>query len=354
MPKATSPKATIRDVARLAGVSKSTVSAVLNNKAGVAEATRRLVMRTMEDLEYRPTPSARRAFQPAAGRMLGFIVKESGNPYYAEVLAGLEQVAGEHDYLVSVISSAGDYAREQRVVEQLTDSEFAGLIITPIRNDESDLSHIFELKRYGVPFVLLERVPGIQANLVDVDNVQASADATRYLIEQGHARIIHFAGPPYSEHSRERAEGVRRAFSESHLIFTDAMLVPAGDSIHDGYRAALTYFGEVATAERASAVTCYNDLVALGVLRALRELNIAVPGAVSVIGFDGLDLLEHLALGLTTVNMPTQEMGRRAASLLIRQIEASDDLPAEKITLDTELVVRGSTRTLRLHTPALA
>lgn len=354
MPKGTLRKPTISDVARQAGVSKSTVSAVLNNKAGVADATRRLVASAIEKLEYRPTPSARRSFQRTAGRLLGFIVKESGNPYYAEVLAGIEEVAGAHGYLVSVISSAGDYERERHVVEQLTEREYAGLIITPIRNDESDLSHMFELKRYGVPFVLLERVRGIQANLVDVDNVQASANATRYLIDQGHARIIHFAGPRYSEHSRERGEGLRRAFSESHLIFMDSMLVSAGDSIDDGYRAALACFRDLAPGERPSAVTCYNDLVALGVLRALREMGIAVPDDVSVIGFDGLDLLEHLPLGLTTVNIPTQEMGRRAASLLIREIESDSDLPVEKITLDTKLVVRASTGPRRLHVPASA
>lgn len=338
----TSKKPTITDVAERAGVSKSTVSAVLNNRAPVTDSTRREVLRAMAELGYRPTPSARRGFRPPSGRMLGFIVKESGNPYYAEVLAGIEEIAGRQDYLVSVISSAGDYERERSIVEQLTEREYAGLIITPIRNDDTDLSHLFDLKRFGVPFVLLERVSGIQANLVDVDNVEASASAVRYLIEHGHQRILHFAGPEYSEHTRERIEGVRRAFSESQLIYSNAVLVPAGDALEDGYRAALRYFTESDVALRATGVTCYNDLVALGVLKALRELDIAVPADVSVIGFDGWQLLEDLAIGLSTVRLPTREMGRRAASLLITQIEAEGDLPIEKITLETELVIRGS------------
>ena len=334
-------KPTITEVAERAGVSKSTVSAVLNNRTPVAEATRREVLRAMEELGYRPTPSARRAFRPASGRMLGFIVKEAGNPYYAEVLAGIEEVAAAHGYLTAMVSSAGDYARERRVVKDLTERELGGLIITPIRNDETDLSHIFDLRRYGVPFVLLERVPGIQANLVDVDNAQASCDAVNHLLELGHTRIVHFAGPEYSEHSRERADGMRRAFSESHLRFHDAMLITAGDGVDDGYRAARRYFESVAADERATGVTCYNDLVALGVWRAARERGLHVPRDVSIVGFDGLQLLEHLPVGLTTVNIPTLEMGRRAAELLVRQLESGHS-DVEKITLDSELLIRGS------------
>jgi LacI family transcriptional regulator len=342
MPKANTRKPTINEVASRAGVSKSTVSAVLNHKTPVADVTRREVMRAMEELGYRPTPSARRGFRPASGKMIGFIVKEAGNPYYAEVLAGIEEVASERGYLISTVSSAGEYERERRIVNELTERELGGLIITPIRNDDTDLSHIFDLRRYGVPFVLLERVPGIQANLVDVDNVQAATDAVRHLLKLGHTRIVHFAGPSYSEHTRERADGVRRAFSESDLRFHEAMLIPAGDGVEDGYRAALAYFGETPLEQRATAVTCYNDLVALGVWRALRELDIGVPADVSIVGFDGLQLLEHLPLGLTTVNIPTVEMGRRAAGLLIRQIESGSSA-VEKVTLDSELIIRAST-----------
>jgi LacI family transcriptional regulator len=343
MPPAKSSKPTISDVAERAGVSKSTVSAVLNNRVPVTDTTRREVLRAMEQLGYRPTPSARRGFQSPATNMLGFVVKEFGNPYYADVLSGIEAVATEQGYLVSVVSSQGDYERERRIVHELSEREYAGLIITPIRNDDTDISHLFELKQFSIPFVLLERVAGIQASLVDVDNVEASASAIRYLIKQGHERIVHFAGPAYSEHSRERIEGVRRAFSETPHAFTNSMIVETGDSLEDGYRAGLQFFSQIGDDVRATAASCYNDLVALGVMKALRELNLDVPGDVAVMGFDGVPLLDYLQAGLSTVRMPTVEMGRRAADWLIRQIEAGGTLPIEKITLDTELVLRGST-----------
>jgi DNA-binding LacI/PurR family transcriptional regulator len=336
---------TISDVAALAGVSKSTVSAVLNNKK-IRESTRRAVLRVIEELNYRPSPSARRGFRPA-GKSITFIVKEAPNPYYAEILLGIQEVAGDQGYLTAVSSSEGSYEVERRIVEQCMEREVDGLIITPILSDDVDLSHLFELKRHGSPFVLLEEVRGIRAHLVDVDNVKASGEAVKFLIDQGHSLIVHFAGPKYSQHTQERADGVRRAFSESHLRFDEAMIVHAGASPEDGHRVGLEYF-RARREDRPTAVTCYNDLVALGVLRALRELGIRVPEEVSVIGFDGLDLLDYFPLPLTTVRVPKYEMGKRAAEILIRQIESRTSSPAEpeKLALKAELVVRASTRRL--------
>jgi LacI family transcriptional regulator len=337
---------TISDVAALAGVSKSTVSAVLNHKK-INESTRRTVLRAIDELNYRPRPSARRGFRPATGKTITFVVKEAPNPYYAEILLGIQEVAGDQGYLTAVSSSEGRYEVERRIVEQCMEREVDGLIITPILSDDVDLSHLFELKRHGAPFVLLEEVRGIRANLVDVDNVKASCEAVKFLIDQGHSLIVHFAGPKYSKHSQERADGVRRAFSESHLRFDDAMIVPVGASLEDGHRAGLDYFG-TRRKDRPTAVTCYNDLGALGLLRALRELKLGVPEDVSVIGFDGLDLLDYFPVPLTTVRVPKYEMGKRAAEILIRQIESRTSPAAEpeKVSLNAELVVRQSTRPL--------
>lgn len=338
-------KPTISDVAARAGVAKSTVSAVLNHKNTIRDSTRRTVLRAMDELNYRPSRSAQRGFRPIGDRSICFIVKEAHNPYYAEAMQGIQDVTRESGCLVFEISSDGDYEQEHRIVAQCMERELDGLIITPIRDDESDMSHLFELKRHRIPFVLLESVRGLRANLVDVDNVKASADAVSFLMQQGHTRIVHFAGPAYSEHSRERAEGLRRAFSESQLVFDDALVIPVGASPEDGYRAGLEYF-RARKEQRPTAVTCYNDLVALGLLKALRELHIDVPGDVSVVGFDDIRMLDYLPLGLTTVRMPKYEMGRSAAELLMRQIGSNVEEPPERILLDAELVVRDSTRAL--------
>ncbi|MGQ0563170.1 MAG: LacI family DNA-binding transcriptional regulator [Gemmatimonadota bacterium] len=336
---------TISDVATLAGVSKATVSAVLNHKNVIREATRRAVLRAIDELNYRPSRSASRRFRPVRGKSIAFIAKESQNPYYTEIAAGIQEVARAKDCLVSMSSSEREYELEHQIVAQCMEREITGLIITPILHDDVDLSHLFELKRHNIPFVLLEDVRGVRASLVDVDNVIASYQAVSHLIQGSHTDIVHFSGPHYSQHTQERAEGVRRAFSESHIRFTEKTLVPAGDSPDAGYEAALRFFRE-RRGNLPTAVTCYNDLVALGVLKALEELGIAVPEEVSVVGFDDLDILRFFPLPLTTVRVPKYEMGRRSAELLIAQIEARNELQPEKVSLPAELIVRASSRAL--------
>ena len=332
---------TIEDVADHAGVSKSTVSAVINDRDVVKNSTRERVLDSIEKLDYRPRGSARRGFRAPNGKSIGFVIKEADNPYYSETLVGIQDVAHENDFLTYVSSSEGRLNTEKEIIKQFANKDLNGLIITPILNDDTDLSHIFDLKRNNIPFVLLEDIRGLQANLVDVDNVQASGMAVQHLIELGHERIVHFAGPPYSEHTQERIEGVHRAFSRSPLVFNDDAVVQTGDSFEEGYERSLAFFsdwdGEV------TGVTCYNDLVALGVMKGLRECGLSVPDDISVVGFDDLKLLDYFPIPLTTVRVPKYEMGRRATELLLEQIQSDSVGSPQQVALDAELVVRSST-----------
>lgn len=332
---------TIADVAERAEVSKSTVSAVINDRDVVKESTRQRVLEAIQALNYRPRGSARRSFRAPAGKSIGFVIKEADNPYYSEALLGIQDVTIEKGYLTFVSSSEGRYDLEKQIIKQFASKDLNGLIITPILNGETDLSHIFELKRYNIPFVLLEDIQGIRANLVDVDNVQASCDAVTHLTELGHEHIVHFAGPEYSVHSQERIEGMRRAFSQSPLIFSEDMVVRTGDSFEQGYEKALEHFRDETV--ETTGVTCYNDLVALGVMKALRELGMRVPEDVSVVGFDDLNVLNYFPIPLTTVKVPKYEMGRRATELLLQQIQADGEHSVQQIALDAELVIRSST-----------
>ena len=337
---------TIDDVARQAGVSKATVSAVLNNTGSVKGTTRDQVVAVMELLNYRPTQLAGRS---AARRVksIGLLIKEIDNPYYAEIVLGARTLASQNGYTLLVASSEGEFEAERRAIELLQAKDVDGLVATPVLDEHADLSHFFELKRRNFPFVLLEEVLGVPASLVDVDNSAGARKAVEYLIEQGHTRIAHFAGPGYSMHSQERIDGVRHACSASRLIFTDYDIVRAGAHLVDGYRAALEYFRDRPASERPTAVTCYNDLVAIGVCRGLRELGLGVPEDVSVIGFDDIPLLEYFPVPLTTVRVPKFRMAEIATEMLIRHMESKTALPPQKVYLDAELVVRASTRSLR-------
>jgi LacI family transcriptional regulator len=340
-----SDRATITDVAREAGVSKATVSAVLNDASSVKESTRARVLDAIKRLNYRPTQLARRG-PVREGKSLGIIVKEIDNPYYAEVVLGARSCAEKNGYSLAVMSSEGDYAAERRAVELLRAKHVDGLIATPVLDEQADLSHFFELKRRNYPFVLLEAVRGVPASIVDIDNSDASRRAVEHLIQLGHTRIVHFAGPGYSMHTHERLDGVRRACSASHLIFGDDDVIPAGAHLEGGYRAGLAYFRTIAPGRRPTAVTCYNDLVAAGLCRALRELGLVVPDDVSVMGFDDIPLSEYLHVPLTTVHVPTLRMGEIAADMLITHVESRTAVPVQKAYLEAHLVVRGSTRAL--------
>ncbi len=337
---------TIDDVARQAGVSKATVSAVLNNTGSVKGSTRDQVVSVMEMLNYRPTQLAGRSSARRV-KSIGLLIKEIDNPYYAEIVLGARTLASQNGYTLLVASSEGEFEAERRAIELLQAKDVDGLVATPVLDQHADLSHFFELKRRNFPFVLLEEVLGVPASLVDVDNSAGSRKAVEYLIEQGHTRIAHFAGPSYSMHSQERIDGVRHACSASHLVFTDFDIVRAGAHLADGYRAALEYFRNRPEGERPTAVTCYNDLVAIGVCRALRELGLGVPEDVSVIGFDDIPLLEYFPVPLTTVRVPKFRMAEIATEMLIKHVESKTAIPPQKVYLDAELMVRASTRSLR-------
>jgi LacI family transcriptional regulator len=333
---------TITDVARQTGVSKATVSAVLNDSATVSSDTRDRVIAAIELLNYRPTQQAG-AKSPRRYRSIALIIKEHDNPYYDEVTAGVRAYAETQGYILFVVSSEGSYAAERRAVELLRDKGVDGLIAAPVMDEHADLSHFFELKRRNFPFVFLEQVRGVPASLVDLENVGASQKAVEHLFALGHRRIAHFAGPAYSAHSQERVDGVHRAYSSSQVGFGADDVIPAGAHFEDGLRAGLELFQSLDEHDRPTAVTCYNDLVAMGLCKALSQLGIRCPEEVSVVGFDDIKFCENFFVPLTTIRVPKFEMGNLAAEMLIRHIESRQAVTPQKVYLESTLIVRGST-----------
>lgn len=338
-------RVTMGDVAGHAGVSKATVSAVVNDKGTVRDTTRDRVIDAIRELNYRARGMGT-IVRVGDRRSLGLLIKELDNPYYSAIVSGIRAHGLERGYAVVVASSEGSAQSEREQTELLRRQGVAGLVVTPVMSSDTDLSHLFELHRRNFPFVLLERIRGLKASLVDIENVEGSRTAVEFLIQQGHKRIVHFAGPAYSMHTKERIDGVRHAFSRSALVFPDEAVVAVGAHLVDGYRIGLEYFRDRCAQDRPTAVTCYNDLVAFGLIRALRELGLGVPEDVSVVGFDNLGLIPYTGIPLTTVDVPKAEMGELAAGMLIRRIESQQSLPPEQLTLHGELIVRGSTRPL--------
>lgn len=339
-------KVTIHDVARQADVSIGTVSAVLNEKPTVSKHTRHRVLQVIGELSYRPSAAARRSRAPA-GKCLGLVVPEVHDPYFADLILGVKQQAAAAGYQVMVASSERTNTQERQVVRVLAEKKVDGMIVGPLLDDEADLSHLFAMKLRDFPLVLLESVPGLQANVVEIDRVEASKKAVEYLIDRGHERIVHFAGPRHSMHTDRYVRGVQQALSARRRVFSDDDVVHAGTRLEDGYKAGLACFRD-RTADRPTAVTCYNDLLALGLIRALRELKLDVPGDVSVVGYEDIEVASYASPPLTTVRVPTREMGRQAVEMLIRLVESVDPVPEKRVCLQAEMVERKSTQTLQI------
>lgn len=336
-------KITITDVARNAGVSKGTVSAVINSRSTVNAKTRENILRVMKDLNYQPLGQARNLRRQRIGKSIGLIMRELDNPFYAAVAVEVKKYANSRNYILFIASSESDHQNEENIAQLFATNNVKGVIIAPVINGTVEIEHLFRLKMLNYPFVMLEEVQGILANVVSINNVRATSNAVKYLIELGHTKILHFSGPEYSSHSVERIKGFRKAFSESQLVFSDDLVICCGSHFHDGYEKGKAYFQSIDRTKFPIAVVCYNDVVALGLISALHEMDISVPENVSIIGNDDIEFARHWSPALTTISTPLEELGRRAAEILINNIESEKALPIENIILDSKIIVRDTT-----------
>jgi LacI family transcriptional regulator len=337
---------TIEEVAKRARVSKGTVSGVINAKNSVKPATRDHVLEVMKELNFRPKGVARNLKNGSQDKSIGIILKDLSYPFYTAIAAGVKEYANQKGYSVIVASSDDDHMCEKQLSHLFSTKDIKGTIIAPIVQGAAEIEHLFRLKMINYPFVLLEDVRGIQANVVAIDNTRAIKRAVKYLISSGHSKIVHFAGPPQSTHTQERIEGFRYAFSESTLAFNPEMIFSVGSHYDECYGKTLGYFRNRSREDFPTAIVCFNDHQALAVMMALKELSIRVPEDISIIGNDDIYYAKIYPVPLTTIRAPQRDIGMRAAEILIRNIESSTLLPVERVVLDTEFIIRQSSRVL--------
>lgn len=338
---------TIEDVAKKAGVSKGTVSAVINAKDSVKPRTRDQILEVMRKLNFRPKGVARNLKNGGHDKSIGIIIKDLNYPFYTSIATGAKEYADTKGYSVIVTSSTDNHEDEEKLTHLFSAKDIKGTIIAPTLEGTAEIEHLFKLKRINYPFVLLEDVKGIQANVVAIDNLKAIKKAVKYLIGSGHTKIVHFAGPPHSSHTLERIEGFRHAFSESTLVFNKEMIVPIGSHYEESFSKTKEYFRAKTREEYPTAIVCFNDQQALAVMTALKELSIRVPEDISIIGNDDIYYAQIYPVPLTTIRAPQHEIGKKAAEILIRNIESAELLPTERVVLETEFIVRESSRVLK-------
>ena len=335
-------RASVLDVAKLAGVSVGTVSNVLNRPEAVAAATKDRVEAAIAELSFVPNGRARSL---RAGKVMtvGVVVLDIRNPFFTEVARGIEDRLGRDGYTLMLANSDGDPDRERRSLRMFEEHGVAGVIVT---TGSAGLGPIEAMHGRGVRVVLLETPSSIDGvPSVSVDNELGGALAVAHLLELGHRRIVFLNGPHAIRQCAERLRGARRAVTEAGLEPDEVLHEVCVDSLDAaGGDVAMRRLVEQGGGVPPAALFCVNDLVAIGVQRSLRRLGgHRLLREVAVVGYDDLDISAELAVPLTSVRQPALEMGRRAAELLTASDEEGAlEGSAQHVSFQPELVVRAS------------
>jgi LacI family transcriptional regulator len=331
-----SNRVTIADVAREVGVSLMTVSRVVNHKDGVSPATRQQVLDAIERLGYRPSGIARSLATQQTGT-LGLVVPDVANPFFSDVARGVEHVAYAENYNVFLCHTEEDPMRELTVLESLEEKRVDGLVLCSSRLDDGALQEA--LARYPAVVLVNRRLEGNGVGTVLVDDVMGGQLAAKHLLDRGHQAIGFLVGPPDSRSGHRRVQGYRAVLAATGLSCAPACMHNCSPTVESGRQATqelLTAYPEL------TALLCYNDLVAVGALRACVELGRQVPDDLAIVGFDDIPLAALVTPPLTTCRAPRYELGVQAMQLLLAQIEGGTEGGKTEIVLRPELIVRAS------------
>lgn len=329
--------ANIKDVAEQAGVSVTTVSHVINGTRFVSHPVVQRVNAAVQSLGYVPSAVAR-SLKHKVTRTLGMMIPNNSNPYFAEIIRGVEGRCFEAGYNLILCNSNDDVQRQAAYVRVLTEKRIDGLILVCSGSEAAVMSALQDIR---IPLVLLDReIPGMpESDLVEVNHTRGAALATHHLLDLGHTRIACISGPAGLPPSTQRRAGWKQALSEKNVPRWEGDLARGDFSARGGYQAMQTLLKR---RPNFSAVFVCNDLMALGALAAAREAGISVPYQLSVVGFDDIELAVFSSPPLTTVAQPKQKMGRMAADLLLERLEQGRE-QVHRVILDPELMVRAST-----------
>jgi len=327
---------TMRDVAREAGVSVNTVSRALAGKPDVSPETRARVLEVAERLGYRPNKLAR-GLRSNKTFTLGVIVTDIANPFFAELVKGVEEAARGRGYSILLGDTGEDPAKEEAAIQVMMAERVDGLLITPVQSSRQALEEVMDS---GFPVVLMGRYfPDLEAPFVVTDDVHGAIMAVEHLIALGHEHIGHVAGPLHISSARDRLLGYRKALEAHGIPLRDDYVLQGAVTLEDGYIAGkkLLKLNPLPTA-----VFAYSDFVAVGIMQAILEAGLRIPEDVSLVGYDDIVFSAYTKVPLTTIRIPKRKLGKEAVHLLISRLGNRRNIPSHK-KLKVDLVVRDST-----------
>jgi LacI family transcriptional regulator len=334
------PAASVKDVARHAGVSVGTVSNVLNRPDQVRASTRRRVEEAIAELGFVRNETARH-LRGGHSRSLAYVVMDAGNPFFTDVARGMEEGARRGGMALFLCNSDQSQAREREYLELLLEQRVRGVMITPIDVLGTQLTALPDL---GLPVVLVDRAGGTTWCSVSVDDEAGGHLAAAHLIEAGHQRLAFIGGPTTLTQVEDRLAGTRRALAEAGRPRNALTVLPTlGLDVEEGRAAGQRLLG-IPAADRPTAAFCANDLLALGLLQEMTHQGIRVPEHLAIAGYDDIEFAAAAAVPLTSVRQPRRELGRTALELVEAEVRDGTDHQHRQVEFQPELVVRRSTR----------
>ncbi|MBN1313772.1 MAG: LacI family DNA-binding transcriptional regulator [Anaerolineae bacterium] len=328
-------RVTMADVAREANVSLMTVSRVVNRKEGISEPTAQRVREVIERLGYRPSGIARSLATRRTGT-LGLVVPDNANSFFSVLARGAEHVAYQEGYSIFLCNTEEETDRELAVLQSLEDKEVDGIILCSSRLGKDELRGAVA----HLPFTVLvnRRLDDEGIGSVMIDDEHSGQTATQHLLKAGHRAIGLLAGPLNSYSGQRRARGYHTVMQAANLEPDLGWIVNCPPKVEGGMQAAHKL---LATHPEVTALVCYNDLVAVGALKACAQMGLSVPGDVAVVGHDDIELAELVTPALTTCRVARYEIGSQAVQLLLEHISGCQT-GCEEMVFRPELIVRAS------------
>jgi LacI family transcriptional regulator len=326
-------RVTLLDIAGDAGVSRATASLVIRNVPSVAQGTRKRVLRSIKRLGYVYHRGAA-SLRTQRSHAIGLIVSDITNPFFAEVIVAIEERLAAANLVTLLGNTSEDQAKESRLLKTMSEFPADGILICPALGTRSPEAPNLADQLPIVSFVRR----GVGLDYAGVDNAQGAQLAVEHLYQLGHRRIAFIGGNPKISTGRERIEGYQRALRRLSLQFDPLLIIPSVPNRlggHDSVQKLLEM------ENRPTAALCFNDVVALGVIEALKHFGLKVGENFGVVGFNNIPDAAQSLPGLTTVDTSPRQLGETAAEMLLKRIEKRD-APIRTIILQPKLIVRHS------------
>lgn len=330
----------IRDIARVAKVSSTTVSRVLNSTGYVKAETKAAILKTMKELNYTPSAVARNLSKNESNT-IGVIVPDIENPFFAEVIKGISSLVYEKDLNIIFCDTNETVSREIKSLNMLKEQRILGIIITPT-NDTNETSNeqLSVLENMGIPIVLIDRdVKHSNFDGIFIDNIRGSYEATSALIKEGHRKIAIIAGPNSSKPGRDRLIGYKKALRINEIKLNERYLFCGDFKLDSGYKCTKEI---LKMQDRPTAILVCNNMMNLGCIKAIYENKLKIPEDIAIIGFDEIKMLDVAGFNISVVSSPNIEMGKKAMELLLKKLDKKEHLMTERITLSSRLLLKGS------------